>query len=70
MATHDGASYPDNVYRAHIRFDLADVKEGESSGVRTVVTTTFVSYEGKPSFASDTFKFSIPPGSVEAKPPI
>jgi outer membrane lipoprotein-sorting protein len=49
---------------------LRDVKEGESSGLRTVVTTTFVSYEGKPSFASDAFKFSIPPGSLEAKPPI
>lgn len=49
---------------------LRDVKERESSGVRSVVTTTFVSYDGKPSFAPDTFKFSIPPGSVEAKPPI
>lgn len=49
---------------------LRDVKEGESSGGRTVDTTTLISYEGKLSFASDTFRFSIPPGSIEAKPPI
>ncbi len=49
---------------------LRDLMETESSGVRTVVTTTFVSYEQKPPFAPDTFNFSIPPGSVEANPPI
>jgi outer membrane lipoprotein-sorting protein len=47
-----------------------DVSENESAGMRAVVTTTFTSYESSPALPPDTFKFSIPPGAVEAKPPI
>jgi outer membrane lipoprotein-sorting protein len=47
-----------------------DVTETENAGMRTVVTTTFTSYESNPRLPPDTFKFSISPGAVEAKPPI
>jgi hypothetical protein len=51
---------------------LRDVFEGndEKTGIRMVNTTTFISYEGNPTFQPDTFRFSIPPTAVEAKPPI
>ena len=43
--------------------------DGETNGMRIVTTTTFVSFEVNPSFPPDTFKFTIPPGAVEAHPP-
>jgi hypothetical protein len=51
---------------------LRDVAESnaEHTAIRIVKTTTFISYESNPTFQPDTFKFSIPPGAVEAKPPI
>lgn len=67
MAAHDAAAHVTRTMciEPTSGLILRDVKEGESSGVRTVVTTTFISYEGEPSFAPDTFKFSTPPASVE-----
>jgi outer membrane lipoprotein-sorting protein len=49
--------------------DVAE-SEDEKTGIRTVKTTTFTSFEVNPSFQPDTFRFAIPPGAVEAKPPI
>jgi outer membrane lipoprotein-sorting protein len=51
---------------------LRDVAESndEHTAIRIVKTTTFISYESNPTFQPDTFKFSIPPGAIEAKPPI
>jgi outer membrane lipoprotein-sorting protein len=51
---------------------LRDVAESndENTAIRMVKTTTFISYENNPTFQPDTFSFSIPPGAVEAKPPI
>lgn len=49
---------------------LRDIKDSENAGMRLVTTTTFTSYESNPTFPPDTFTFSIPPGAVEAKPPI
>lgn len=49
---------------------LRDVMDANNEGMRSVVTTTFTSYENNPTFPPDTFKFSIPSGAVEAKPPI
>jgi outer membrane lipoprotein-sorting protein len=51
---------------------LRDVKESEDkkTGIKSSMTTTFVSFESNPTFSPDTFRFSIPPGAVEAKPPI
>jgi outer membrane lipoprotein-sorting protein len=51
---------------------LRDVveSEDEKTGVRMVNTTVFTSYESDPTFPPDTFRFSIPPGAVEAKSPI
>ena len=49
---------------------LRDVTEINGESMRSVTTATFTSYEGNPKFPPDTFKFSIPPGAVEAKPPI
>jgi outer membrane lipoprotein-sorting protein len=51
---------------------LRDVAESndENTVIRMVKTTTFISYESNPTFPPDTFSFSIPPGAVEAKPPI
>jgi outer membrane lipoprotein-sorting protein len=51
-------------------FILRDVTDADKDGMRSVTTTTFTSYESNPTFPPDTFKFSIPPGAVEAKPPI
>ena len=53
-------------------FILRDVAESndEQTAIRIVKTTTFLSYESNPTFQPDAFKFSIPPGAVEAKPPI
>jgi len=51
-------------------FILRDITESDKQGVRSVVTTTLTSYESNPTFPPETFKFSIPPGAVEAKPPI
>jgi outer membrane lipoprotein-sorting protein len=48
--------------------DVAE-NEDEGTGMRSVVTTTFSSYESNPTLTPDAFKFSIPPGAVEAKPP-
>jgi outer membrane lipoprotein-sorting protein len=51
---------------------LRDVAESndENTVIRMVKTTAFISYESNPTFPLDTFSFSIPPGAVEAKPPI
>jgi outer membrane lipoprotein-sorting protein len=49
---------------------LRDVTESDNGGMRSVKTATFASYESNPTFPPETFKFSIPPGAVEAKPPI
>jgi len=51
---------------------LRDVieKEDEKTGIRSVTTTTFIDFESNPTFSPDTFRFSVPPGAVEAKPPI
>ena len=51
-------------------FILRDITESNKGGMRSVVTATFTSYESNPTFPPDTFKFSIPPGALEAKPPI
>jgi hypothetical protein len=51
---------------------LRDVRESEDerTGNRSVQTTTFTDFESNPTFPPDTFRFSVPPGAVEAKPPI
>jgi outer membrane lipoprotein-sorting protein len=49
--------------------DVTDMNN-ESKNMRLVKTAIFTSYETNPTFPPDTFKFSIPPGAVEAKPPI
>ena len=51
---------------------LRDVAESEDkkTAVRMVHTTVFTSYESNPTFPPDTFRFAVPPGAVEAKPPI
>jgi outer membrane lipoprotein-sorting protein len=49
---------------------LRDITDINKDGMRSVVTTTFISYESNPTFSPDLFKFSIPPGALEAKPPI
>lgn len=49
--------------------DVAEIKD-EKSGARAITTTLFTSFETNPTFPPDTFKFSIPPGAVEAHPPI
>jgi outer membrane lipoprotein-sorting protein len=51
---------------------LRDVTEGqdEKTGVHVVTTTTFTSYETNPTFEPGDFIFLVPPGAVEAKPPI
>jgi outer membrane lipoprotein-sorting protein len=49
---------------------LRDVLEivDEKTGIRSLKTTTFSDFESNPTFSPDTFRFSIPPGAVEAKP--
>lgn len=49
---------------------LKDVTESNREGLRLVTTATFTSYEINPTFLPDTFRFSPPPGAVEAKSPI
>jgi outer membrane lipoprotein-sorting protein len=51
---------------------LRDVakSDDEKTGIRMVHTIAFTSYESNPTFQPDTFRFSVPPGAVEAKPPI
>jgi len=51
---------------------LRDViaSEDERTGVNSVKETIFIEYESNPTFPPDTFRFSIPEGAVEAKPPI
>lgn len=49
--------------------DVAESKD-EKTGIRMVNTTAFTSYESNPTFLPDTFRFSIPPGAVEAEPPL
>ena len=49
--------------------DIAE-SEDERTGIRMVKTTAFTSYESNPTFPPDTFRFSAPPGAIEAKPPI
>jgi outer membrane lipoprotein-sorting protein len=44
--------------------------EDERTGYKSSTTITFVSFEINPTFSPDTFRFSVPPGAVEAKPPI
>jgi outer membrane lipoprotein-sorting protein len=51
-------------------FIWRDVTDTNNAVMRSVETTTFTSYENNPTFPPDTFKISIPPGAVEAKPPI
>jgi outer membrane lipoprotein-sorting protein len=43
--------------------------EDESTGFRSLYTITFSDFEINPAFPPDTFRFSIPPGAVEAKAP-
>lgn len=45
-------------------------REDERTGIRSVNTITFTYFESNPTFPPDTFQFSVPPGAVEAKPPI
>jgi outer membrane lipoprotein-sorting protein len=49
---------------------LRDFRDITKNGLHSVMTTTFTSYESNATFPPDFFKFSIPPGAVEAKPPI
>lgn len=51
---------------------LRDVIEStdQGTGITAVKTTTFSDFESDPTFPPDTFRFSVPPGAVEAKPPI
>jgi len=51
---------------------LRDVIESrdERTGIKSVKTTTFSDFESNPAFSPDTFRFSVPPGAVEAKAPI
>lgn len=49
--------------------DIAETKN-ENTGMRMVKTTAFTTFESNPRFQPDTFKFSIPPGAVETKPPL
>ena len=51
---------------------LRDVAESgdEKSGVRIIKETAFISYESDPTIPPGTFRYTIPPGAVEAKPPI
>ena len=51
---------------------LRDVieSEDEKTGIRSSRTITFIDFESNPTFSLDTFRFSVPPGAVEAKPPI
>jgi outer membrane lipoprotein-sorting protein len=51
---------------------LRDVieSEDERTGIRSSRTITFIDFESNPTFSPDTFRFSVPPGAVEAKPPI
>ncbi len=49
--------------------DVAEIKN-EKIGARMVDTISFTSFEGNPTFPPDTFRFSVPPGAVESKPPI
>jgi outer membrane lipoprotein-sorting protein len=51
---------------------LRDVieSEDEKSGIKSVKTTTFTLFESTPTFTPDTFRFSVPPGAVQAKPPV
>jgi len=49
--------------------DVAE-SEDEKTRIRIVNTTAFTSYESNPTFSPDAFRFSVPPGAVEAKPPI
>jgi outer membrane lipoprotein-sorting protein len=50
---------------------LRDVgeNEDEQTGMRLVHTALFTSFESNPTFPPDAFKFTIPPGAVEAKRP-
>ena len=56
-------------FSALILRDIAET-EDEKTGIRMVHTTAFTSYESNPTFPPDSFSFSVPPGAVEAKPPI
>lgn len=49
--------------------DVAE-SEDEKTGIRIGNTTAFISYESNPTFPAGTFRFSVPPGAVEAEPPI
>lgn len=51
---------------------LRDVieKEDEMTGTKSSSVTTFISFENNPTLSPDTFRFTAPPGAVEAKPPI
>jgi outer membrane lipoprotein-sorting protein len=50
---------------------LRDVieREDERTGIKSSRTISFVSFENNPTFSPDTFRFTVPPGAVEAKPP-
>jgi outer membrane lipoprotein-sorting protein len=51
---------------------LRDVVESEDerTGNRSVKATTFSDFESNPTFLPDTFRLSVPPGAVKAKPPL
>ena len=56
-------------FSALILRDVAE-SEDEKTAIRMVHTTAFTSYESNPTFPPYTFRFAVPPGAVEAKPPI
>jgi len=58
------------VHRAHVGLILRDFTDVHEEWFALIRTTTFTSYESNATFSPDFFKFSIPPGAVEAKPPI
>lgn len=47
--------------------DVLDA-ENEKLGIKSLRTTTFVSFKSDPVFSPDTFRFNVPQGAVEAKP--
>jgi outer membrane lipoprotein-sorting protein len=45
--------------------DVVEIENG-ANGFRSTTTTTFLSFESKPTFAPDTFRITIPPGAYAA----
>lgn len=49
--------------------DVVETEDG-AAGHKWFTETTFTSFEKNPNFSPDTFRITIPPGAVEAKPPM